>query len=334
MSASSEKQSSPSPIARTALKLGICGAVIFAIGFSIAVVGTSGTVSVSHADVAWFSPFERTNSERFETSLDKLGHDEPRRFNLNGNTVFFSTATSRKMPRQLMAEYQEEFRRQGLNDQIYVDLSAEQADARTFTSLTGGLVPLEIRDDQIVLGGVLTANKASTPQELMKNMMEADNPDDLFRAHRYIEITRSPDRRHTSIVSSWSDEAFDYSRMRPGSRAEGQIYDHVVPPCPGCTRLTRFADDNPAEADRVDLAFLGPRSIDETRDFYYRTLVGDGWVFDEVAARMEKLEEFIDLEVPLGEAMTFQRGNQQLTLIVMPDPRSGQTMTLATHTDA
>lgn len=320
---------------RTGLKLLFCGALIAAIGFAIAVLGTTGSVSESHADVAWLSPFERSHTERFNAALDHLGHDEPQRYDLNGNVVYFSTNTSRKSPRQLMAEYQEEFQNQGLNDRIYVDLDQREYPQRIETALTGGLVPFAISDEQIALRGMITANKATSSEELAEVHQEADSLGELFRGHRYIEISRPSDSRHTSIVASWSDEAFDYERMIPGSRATGQGFDSTVPSCPGCTRLNRFADDNPATSNRSTLSFIGPRGLQETRDYYIRTLAHHGWSRQGLDEPIHALEDQFGFSVAApGTSDVFYRQGERLTLTFTTDQQTGHTLTLASHTDS
>ena len=317
----------------TGVKLLGCGALIAAIGFAIAVLGTSGTVAESHADVAWLSPFERSNTERFDTALEHLGHDEAQRFNLNGNTVYFSSNTSRKSPRQVMAEYQEEFRNQGLNDRIYVDLADEDAIHRAKTALTGGLVPFAISGEKIALRGVVTANNARSNEELAEAHRHADSLDELFRAHRFIEITRPSNSQNTSIIATWSDETFDFERMIPGSHATGQAFDATVPSCPGCTRLTRFADDNPNSSHRATLSFIGPRSLEETRTFYLRALAQDGWSRRDIDKPLHKLQDKFGIAIDTqGTTDVFHRRGEQLTLSFTPDEQTGQTLTLASHT--
>lgn len=329
MSALPKRQSS---VLVTSVKLALCGTVIFAIAFAFAVMGTDGDVSESHADITWLSPFERSNTESFNQALSRLGHDEPRRYDLNGNTVYFSTNTTHKMPLQVMVEYQEEFVRQGLNERIFVHLSDAERDERTTTALMGGLAPLAISDDYVVLAGVVTANGARDSAELLQNYADAEDRGDLFRAHRYIEISRGADSRHTSIVSSWSDEDFDYRRMIPGSDAQGQAFDSSVPACPGCTRLTRFADDDPRVTGQVDLAFIGPRSAEDTRAYYHRTLSQDGWQRQESTNTIAAIEDFFGVDAPEGQSDQFHRDGQQLTLIYLPDYRTGETLTLASRT--
>lgn len=317
------------------LKLAGCGALIAAIGFAIAVVGTSGEVTESHADIAWLSSFDRSNTERFDTALDHLGHPAPSRYDLNGNAVYFSAHTSRKRPHQVMAEYQEEFRRQGLNDRVYVDLDEQDRPDRLRTALTGGIVPFAITPERIAMRGVVTANEASNADELAQLHRVADNRHEAFRAHRYIEISRPADRRHTSIVATWSDESFDFEKMLPHARTGGQSFDATIPPCPRCTRVGRFADDERRTGQgRVQLSFLGPDTVDATRQFYARTLGSDGWQRQPLDGDLRTVERTLGISMADGNTDRYRRDRQELMLTFSTDDRTGQTLTVASSTPA
>ena len=314
----------------TGAKLLGCGFLIATIGFVITTFDLSGDISESQADISWLSPFERSNTDRFGEALENMGHRDAERYELNGNTVYFSTTTSRKQPAQLMAEYQEEFRRQGLNDRIYVDLDADEQDDRTETALTGGLIPLAMTDDFVALGGVITANKASDSSELVENYSDSDDKHDLFRAHRYVEISRQADSRHTSVVASWSDEDFDHRKMIAGDDS-AQGYDTVVPPCPGCTRLSRFAEDDPNLGGRVDMSFIGPASIERTRAFYAQALAQAGWQRESLNQEFHDLQQWFHIDLPDGETDLFRRGDDELKLTYRTDQPTGETITMASQ---
>lgn len=315
------------------VKLAVCGALIAAVAVAIAMFGADADITESHADVVWLTDTDRSNTERFVDGLDNLGHSPAERYDLNGNTVYFSTAVSRKRPRQLMAEYQEEFQRQGLNDRIYVDLSSANEIERTETALTGGVVPLAISSNHVALAGTVTKNGAEDRSELLANRADAEDATKLFRAHRYIEISRSDDSRHTSVVATWSDEDFDYQRMVPGSSAEGQSFDATVPACPNCTRLTRFSDANPGRAPRTELSFIGPRSIDETRAYYSRTLADRGWQREDLTSPIDEIRQSFQLELPDGRTDMYRRGDESLQLSFLVDDRTGHTITSASRVD-
>ncbi len=311
----------------TASKLAACAAIVA----TIAVVFSTFGSSESQADIAWLSSVERSQSERFDAALENLGHDEVERYDLDGNTVYFSAHSSYKRPRQLMVEYQEEFRRQGLNDRVFTGIVDSELEDRIETSLTGGLAPLAVSDHHVTLGGVVTANEAGDADDLRENLDAAEEIHDLFRAHRYIEITRSPDQQRTTVVATWSDDAFDYRRMDPLAGEGDQGYDTIVPSCPGCVRLSRFADDNPGHIDRRVLSFLGPRSIEDTRRFYAETLAARGWERESMDAALDVIAPLVDLSLPDATTDRYRRGDEELMLTFTTDDRTGESLTFAAY---
>ncbi|RAL22875.1 hypothetical protein DL240_08255 [Lujinxingia litoralis] len=307
-----------------ALKIGGGALTVLGIAAVAGVFTPTGEVASSHADVAWFSPFERTNTERFSTALEKLGHPAPRRYDLNGNTVFFSTTTSLKTPEELLRDYQEEFVRQGVNDDVFTSSSPQHHEARLLNALKGGLSPIAISKNHIALAGVLTRNRADAPEALRDEFLKSENPHELFRAHRYIEISRDPSRRHTEITASWSDEAFDYRRMVPGNRID-QSFDAEVPSCPGCTRLSRFADDNPG-AHQVDMTFISPASTSELIAFYDRALPSRGWQLADSGDAIARASELFELPSSAQTRRYRRADDLELTLVFEHDLRSGQNL--------
>ena len=330
MNGNAERQSSWPRLLVNLGKLTACGAAVAAIAFGIAVWGSPAGVSESHADLMWFGSFERSNTDRFESSLQRLGHEEPQSYRLNGNQVYFSSATSLKTPQELLLDYQEEFRRQGLNDRVYGAIRPHEESERTLTGLTGGLVPLAISAERVLLGGMVTTNNARDAEGLLENFAGAAEASALFRGHRYIEIIRTPDRRHSSIVATWSDESFDYGAMKPGAEGARADFDPEVPACPGCTRVTRFAEEGHG-VGRVDMAFVGPQGPYETLEFYRYAMAQRGWVNSEVGSHMETLEDLFDMELEEGVALTLVRDGQELVLFSTRDPASGHTLTVASR---
>lgn len=307
------------------LKISGCALSVAAIAWGVGVFTPQGEVASSHADTAWLSPFKRSNTERFNTALEKLGHPEPRRYDLNGNTVYFSTTTSLKTPQELLLDYQDEFVRQGINQDTFTALAPADEEARLLNALQGGLSPIAISPDHIALAGVLTKNRADSPEALRDDYLGTDNPHELFRAHRYIEISRDPDRRHTEVVASWSDEAFDYSRMVPGNDADHQAFDALVPACPGCTRLTRFADENPG-THQVDLTFASPASADTLIHFYDQALPSRGWSLADEGDAIALASEFFELPETGHTRRYTGPDNLGLTLVFQRDARTGHTL--------
>jgi hypothetical protein len=280
------------------------------------VVWTPGEgVSSSQADIFDLFSAPDTPTARFQRALDHLGHEPPRAFDLNGNTVYFSINQLDKSPMQVLAEYQDEFAYQSLNRTSYTSLSAALGEQGLEDMLTGGVVPLRITPNYVTMGGGLAENGADDPRSLAA--LGADfadgRVDKKFRAYRHIEAFREPGARFTTVVASWSDDSFDYRKMVPGSNVAEQSGDPLVPACPGCTRLKRF-EDLDADANHVDYVFAGPADVDKTLAFYDRALVERGWQHAPSSVVLARARR---MQAPLPDAHLrhYERGDKTLTLV-------------------
>lgn len=278
-------------------------------------------VSPLQADIFDLFSTPDTPTARFQRALDHLGHEPPRAFDLNGNTVYFSINQVDKSPRQVLAEYQDEFAYQDLNRTSYTSLAGSLSEGGLEDMLTGGIVPLQISPNYVTMGGGLAENGAHDAQGLAG--LAADFAEGRihkkFRAYRHIEAFREPKARFTTVVASWSDDQFDYRKMVAGSDVAEQSGDPDVPACPGCTRLKRFEDLDP-QANHVDYVYAGPASVDKTLAFYDRALTGRGWQHapsSRVMARARRL----NVPLPSAHLRHFERGARTLTLVVYAGPK-------------
>lgn len=275
-----------------ALKLGLCGASLVAVACCIVIIGGESGVEDSRADILAFGPLAETNTERFEDSLQGLGHGEPRIYSFNGNEVGFSTRTTRRKPRRLVEEYQRAFVRNGINRQMYVGLPGTEQFEERFDDpeaeiqrrrealMSGQIVPLEIGDTYAVMGGALVEGEPQTRDELEATLRERqpEQLDELFAGFRTIEIFRAPEANSTSVTASWSRGEFDIKRHMPEQhpRAEGVAPDRVVPACMGCVRQMRFAGRANAQPDDVQI-FRSEQKPSEIARFYDRAMRNRGW---------------------------------------------------------
>ncbi|MFU8805522.1 MAG: hypothetical protein ACNA8W_17045, partial [Bradymonadaceae bacterium] len=311
-------------------KLVFCGAGIAAIGWGVGVFGPTGQVAESHADITWLSPAPRTSTAAFQKGLQRLGHKAPQVFDLNGNTIQFSVAYSDRSPQDVMRDYQEEFVRQGINSRVFLDVVGDQDEMMT-TVLGGGIIPLSISKEAIVMGGMVTQNREKTKGELKALLEAEDDPHNVFRGHRHIEISRQENEARTTIVSTWSDEDFDYGKMVPGKATSPSGADPVVPACLGCTRLSRFEDLDRSKT-HVSSVFAGSMGVDETRRFYDQAMRSRGWEPTDTHHAMATVTEHVEGPPAHGQMLQYVRDGQFLTIVVLPDG-PGQTKVMTTQSD-
>lgn len=303
-------------LALTALLFGAGG--LWAVVLSANIWTPGVGVRPSQANIIDLFGAEDDPQAGFQRALKHMGHEAPRAFDINGNTVYFSVNHIDKKPIELLKRYQDEFVHQKLNQKTYITLNQADTSQARQDMLTGGIVPSQISERYVAMGGGLTENNARTPDELFA--LEEDyrhgKIDKKFRAYRFIEAFQSPGARYSTVVASWSDDNFDYRKMRTNSQVKDQNVDPRIPACPGCTRLQRFADLDPAR-EHGDHIFIGAASVDKTRDFYQRSLKARGWKLDPASQILKKVHER-DSSLPDARMLIYRRQGRTLELTVYP----------------
>lgn len=315
-----------------AAKITFTGATVAAIAFGFGVFDQGIEVPESQADILSMDFADRTSTEKFVAGLQDLGHNAPEVYNLNGNTVFFSSAIHKEEPLVVMEKYEREFYEQGLNPEIFSGVTDENADRMFKTSLSGGVVPMVISPDSILLGGVESTGPTKTEEDLVNNFNnnKGKAPWKLFDAHKYVEINR--DGENTLVTSSWSDKGFDYEKMIPGAKVADVNTDAEVPACPGCVRLTNFEDLGGEKAYRNNV-FVGSADASQQVQFYDRALVGRGWEETESSVVMEKLRGLVEFQGQEAQMREYSRNGQFMQVIALPDSESNQTITHTVMSD-
>lgn len=296
--------------------LGFAGAGLVAVLLSATIWAPGEGVSTSQADILdLFTGSDRPNAS-FERALKSLGHEPPRAFDINGNTVYFSISQVDQSLDEVLRRYQDEFVYQKLNARTYLTQDDAGTQQALQDMLTGGIVPLEIGPEHLAMGGGLTENKARNPEQLTKlqGAYSRGEIDKKFRAYRHIEAFRDSSERYTTVVASWSDNKFDYRKMLPGSDVPGQNVDPQIPACPSCLRVQRFEDLDP-NADYTEHIFIGERAPGQVLDFYHKVLSEQGWLRSDAAHLLTYARNF-GLQLPASHTQQYQRGDEQLNLLI------------------
>lgn len=310
--------------ARTLLSLMACvfaAAGLLAVALSATIWSPAQGVSSSQADILDLLGTPPSSERRFERALKQLGHEPPRAFDINGNTVYFSVHHIDKSPQEVLRRYQQAFVHQQLNTRAYLNRSEADTQQGRLDMLTGGIVPMEITPDYISMGGGVTDNFAQNADQLARltRDLAQGTRDRQFRAYRHIEAFREPRSRFTTVVASWSDDQFDYRRMLVSSSVSGQAGDPSIPACPGCVRLQRFEDLDP-KRDYVEHIFTGPVEFNKTVAFYARALRARGWQPVPTADLLHDARR-MEMAVPDVEFRQYYRDGHQLNLMIYLNER-------------
>ncbi len=309
------------PAAWNLTKLTFAGAVVFAIAFSFGVFDERIEVKETQADIVDFG--DATKTAQFVDALDRLGHDNPRAFDLNGNVVYFSTESYRKDPIHVYQDYQEEFHRSGINSKAYEKIENDDPDY-ILAAVRGEIVPLKMDENYISMGGMLTRGDAETEEEYTELIYDAaEGPAALFRGHRHIEIVKDKDGMGSEAIAMFSGEDFNYDKMKPGYDGPGANPDAIFPSCPGCTRLTRFSDLNADSPPFTINSYETPRTADSTTKFYVESMRRRGWEMTEASAMFYKLKKHVGFEGDDATQIQFSKNGEFMTVLMYPNKEGG-----------
>jgi hypothetical protein len=301
-----------------AVKLALTVAIMVGVGWILVSSDPEGQIAESQADIVALQMRPKSDTQRFRDALDNLGHEPAQAFELNGNRILFSVNNTDESPQQVLRAYQDEFVAQQLNDQTFTTLSMAEMAARKRTSFSGGIVPLKLSPEHIIMGGVSTRGGSKTTADLVGEFDASKTPAELFNAFRWIEITRSNNNTGSTVTATWSNENFDYDAMFPRPKAsQSEDVDERVPVCPKCLKVNQFADESrPGTHETyVFTTSLGPYQL---RSFYQETLQRRGWQLDERSQWLDELRVHLDFEAAQMDRLEFRRDDQTLEVAIYP----------------
>lgn len=327
---------------RVAQKIAVCAALVAAIGGAIALVGGED----ARADIAALDWVPLDKHERFVDTLRRRGMSRPRSYDWNGNTVYFSTKTTDRRPMQVLRSMQDAFVMEGVNKRTYLRApfgSQMTGGPRAFRTgsdayaelLDGGMIPMAVGRDRVVMTGVELRDGAAMPEVLDAMLADRSRVAQMVRRLRYVEAYRTRDSRKTVVNAVWSDGDLDMRRFTPNSSAAGAAGPSPpldLPICPGCERKRRFAGEG-GEAGWIDTIVHGSLSARSAYDFYLRELTGRGWQTSQSqrllgAVAQRGLGPFLEpILEPNGAEyfLAFARGDEHLQVLVSRAPDARHT---------
>ncbi len=299
-------------------KLAMAGAIIAAMAFGVAVIGQQGSVSESHAIIYDLGFAPEPDQKQFSDALKSLGHDDPQVFDINGNTVHFSVDYRRERPDRIAERYQREFVNRNINDRMYNSMNPSEGEELLTARMTGQVAPVRKSDNRIVMGGMLTRNKATDRRELIQEFQSAEHEDDLFGAHRWVEIFREPGDEYATVLATWSNDDFSYEKMLPGNEYRDQSVtnrgaDPDVPACPGCVRVNQFSDLEDPRGYRSSIFVTDARG-DEMIDFYRRVMLNRGWSISDMQHSHEQIGEAVNFAGDRADRLHLENDEHRLEI--------------------
>ena len=328
------------------LKLGVTGGIICAIAFGfIAFDNPKGEISPAEADV--WSVFQKQTSkhEDFMSVLQKEGMQPPRQYDYNGNQVFFSYATTRESPNEVMLRFQEAFVREGVNSHFHPGvrepadpMHLDPQDPEEFGIMmqgmvgaddffTGGMVPIQNTRNKMAMVGVTTKQDVDS---LIAAVVERQGgetlAEDMIGSIRYMDATREQGSLKTTITAVWSDDKLDMRKFRSEVRSEDTVHpiEFEIPTCQGCTRVARFSGTE-SEQHLHNLLFRSPGSIHEVTSFYDRHMGRYGWELEPAMRGLNLLQQHGYAADNAAQIRSYIKNEMHLTVVIYPDYEDGYT---------
>lgn len=332
-------------LVKNLLKVGAAGATIFAVGWGMLVLEPKpeAPVAEANADIFGFDFLDTSQQYKFAKSLKEEGMEKPRVYDHNGNTIYFSTMTTKEAPREVLERFQRRFVEEGLNKHVHYDrpmgdlhvyeeLKADPAlrarakkesDANFayMDDYVGGMVPMMVSDDAFVMSGVTSNNESDDLDEyieetLAQKMVDPDHFDvgDNVKAMRYMDA--AIENGHTRVTAVWSGGDYDPEKIVDQGGGDLNV-NPDIPVCPGCTR--QFHLEGKTESEYAQHGFNGYNmSVDQVIAYYERSLVAKGWERSDTQYVMEVAEQQGYKPVEDVQMRQFARGTDFLTVTAWP----------------
>lgn len=310
----------PAPVAllKTSLKLLATLLATGSIGALVLVFNPSADIEPGQANIIATELGPRSATARFADALTALGHPEPLVLDLNGNRIFASTTHFRASPQQVLQRYQAEFVRQHLNARAFNTLDVQTTLTRERAGFSGSVVPQKISPSHIIMSGADSRAKAWTPARLFGALDPNATPAKTFSAYRWVEIFQEPGSPTSTVLATWSDERFDYTKMMPTPPAQASLrVDPRVPVCPKCTLVNQLSDVG-SPGTHLTYVFTTTHSAHQLETFYRAKLGEQGWQLAETHAMIEALKDTFDTGLDGMEQLNFERDDWTFDLMIYP----------------
>ena len=185
-------------------------------------------VSEGHADIVTTQLTDRSSTQKFTAALEKMGHEPPRVYDFNGNTVYFSTReVMGKTPEDLLQDYQEAFVVQGVNSRQHLvpalahELADENSQEKPSEDLqemyeaaaNGEILPQMITNNYMSMGGAEYAHPSEQGDGALKETM----------AQRTAKLEKYGQKFRTAYVSCGGDETYFDTEVERAVEADGEM---------------------------------------------------------------------------------------------------------------
>lgn len=306
------------PLALKFAKCALTALIVAGIALALVSLGEDAEVPSTQADIVTglFAP--ATKTARFADALGAMGHPEPLALDLNGNRVFFSSKEIEGSPEAALCEYQQEFVRQELNAEAFCDLGFGQHWQRKRASFSGGVVPMLITPEHVLMSGVEQRDGRDSSAELLAGAASARQMAEVFGPYRVVEILQEEGAKKATALAMWSDESFDYAKMFPvKGRQARQAVDPQVPICTGCLLVNSLGDAAAAGVYQT-YTFTATQSPLQVGTFYQEQLKASGWDKAGHSPYYDLINQAAPPEHGYVQPLQFERADLSMSVHIYP----------------
>lgn len=324
-------------------------------------------VSEANADIFDLVSSKAISDTIFSRIMDDAGM-QPRPFDYNGNVVNFGAMNVVEEPQDAMLAFQRKFVDEGINrrvhhktmmeygigtsmteDQMKEYVAATKGEPNAFTLtpeqevssqlaadyLNGEIMPVARHEDFISMAGIIPKNRRADdlkpgefPSVWEKNEQGVIDPRLNSDGFRYMDFSKTVDKKSTSVTAVWADKDFDARKTDPTYKGNDTSVDKDIPSCVGCSRMFRIDGLNEETDPFTTNQFYSFSDRESVETFYTTAMSRRGWKTSTAQVHLERLfQEIPSLQKHDGKMLFMERDGERLELMLQPMDDGGTMVT-------
>lgn len=327
---------------KNSLKLLGAATTILCIGGLFLVLNPQQDKIIKTATADIYMGGESSDGEKFRDAMLALGI-RPRAYDFNGNVMFFGNSrvhrsTSAKETANIV---QEQLVYSGVNKQNYLNyktiLNVEKEQGSITESdensknyrdamLAGELVPTRKDENVYEMSGIVGIQSddfSEGTKNLSLEEAKEKSLEDYISGYRYVEVRQDKGKTNAEILAVWTGGKFNSKKMRNKPGAQQSPPDPKVPACIGCKRVRRVQaldKDEPYNLNK----WVTHSTIDETYNFYLRSMAARGWKESGKQMMFNKLSTVLpELNNIRGRGLTLEKDGEVINITILPKGNGG-----------
>lgn len=300
-------------------------------------------IKTAEADIYMLDGIEDT--ERFKKAVSAMGI-KGRPYDFNGNVMFFGNArihdsasaeeTANLVQQQLVfsgvnkKNYLKYDTQLTTDEQPNAELTEEEAQkAQDYRDamIAGEVVPTRKTKTLYEMSGVtgIESTKAFAEKTARLSEEEAKGKSlaNFINGYRYIEVRQEEGSSTAEILAVWTDDKFDGDKLTNKEGVQQSPPDDKIPACIGCERVRRVQALDKNEPYNIN-KWVTTSSIDETYDFYLKSMSNRGWKESGKQQKIGKLARALpEVAGIIGRGLSLEKDGEVIEITILPSKKGG-----------